>query len=50
MIMIKCEKCWKEIAKIWLRKYCVQCRKLVDKELRKQSIDKEKQSKSKKSI
>lgn len=31
---IKCAKCWMEIEKIWCRKYCLQCRRIKDYELR----------------
>jgi hypothetical protein len=32
MEYILCERCWKEIQKRWPRKYCIQCRNIVDKE------------------
>jgi hypothetical protein len=32
--MIKCERCGREVEKIWQRKYCLQCRRIKDYELK----------------
>lgn len=31
--LMLCERCWKEIKKIGNRKYCLQCRMAVDREI-----------------
>ena len=48
MEMIKCERCWKEIQKLWLRKYCVPCRIVVDYEYQKAKREEQKRLKAKK--
>ena len=40
MKFINCLRCWKEIQLKWPRKYCIKCRNLVDKEIQREYIEK----------
>ena len=43
----QCERCWKDMKAVWNRKYCLQCRKIVDDEIYKAKYEKEKLEKEK---
>ena len=45
-----CERCWTTIKNIWWSKYCLECRKVRDDELAKQSHLKRKLESKKKRV
>ena len=42
--MKPCERCWVDIPCVWKKKYCNQCRQIVDDELRKQREEKKRKT------